>query len=305
MILFPVGNPPSSCPFMIDSSSKASSFDSGPAAGDSGPPGGDSDHAAGISIHEVTVRYSAQAPVLNGLSLEIAPGEILALVGASGSGKSTLLRSIAKLLEPSEGRITLQGAHANRRTGDLAYVFQDATLLPWRTVRQNVQLPFEIGARGGSDRRTVEDPLSTARNPSDRVLAALESVGLAPATHRQFPRELSGGMRMRTSIARALVTDPSILLLDEPFAALDDLLRTKLNDLILDLWSRRRRTIVFVTHNIAEAAYLSHRVAVLGKGSIFKILDNSLAWPRSREQRTSLEFAEFYGQISQTLSEAS
>ncbi len=244
--------------------------------------------ATGISIQGVSVSY-ADHVVLDQLSLNVKPGEIVALLGASGCGKSTLLRAIAKLISIQAGHIEF--SKPIERAGELAFVFQDATLLPWRTVEENVRLPTELG-RGG--------------RPSDKaaIRRALSAVGLHEQDLRKFPRELSGGMRMRTSIARALLTEPSILLLDEPFAALDDILRTRLNELLLELWEQRRRTILFVTHNIAEAVYLSHRIAVFGMGQIADVVDNPLAWPRRAEQRAESDFAEFYGRISRILHDA-
>ncbi len=231
--------------------------------------------------------------MLDDLSIEINPGEIIALLGASGCGKSTMLRAIAGLQPIQSGKIEF--TEHSRRSGDLAFVFQDATLLPWRTVLENVSLPFELGSAG----RSAE--ASSATNPGATVRDALRSVGLTESEFGKFPRQLSGGMRMRTSIARALVTDPSVMLLDEPFAALDDILRTRLNTLLLELWSQRRRTIVFVTHNIAEAIYLSHRIAIFGLGKLAAILDNPLPWPRTSEQRASTDFGNFYSHVSQQL----
>lgn len=236
----------------------------------------------------MTVKFGLHK-VIDQLSLEVKPGEIVALLGASGCGKSTLLRAIAKLVPFTSGRIEF--SKPIRRAGDLAFVFQDATLLPWRTVEENVRLPLELGSWGRSDEQ------STIRN-------VLNSVGLEEMDLAKFPPQLSGGMRMRTSIARALITEPSILLLDEPFAALDDILRTRLNELLLNLWQQRQRTVLFVTHNIAEAIYLSHRIAIFGVGRIAKVVDNPIAWPRRAEQRTATEFAEFFGHISRTLAEA-
>ncbi len=255
--------------------------------------------AAGISINSLCVQYGAGASILESLSLEIRAGEIVALVGASGCGKSTLLKSIARLIEPVSGSISFNRPTPLRRNGDLSYVFQDPTLLPWRTVEENVKLPIELG----SNRERGMDRAADSQW-AQRIAETLSSVGLERHTFRRFPRELSGGMKMRASIARALVTDPTILLLDEPFAALDDLLRTRMNELVLELWEQKRRTIVFVTHNIAEAAYLSHRVAVLGGGRVASLLDNPLPWPRSAKFRTTTEFAEFYGKISGSLARA-
>ena len=244
--------------------------------------------ATGIGIRDLVVKLGNQT-VLSGLSLDVAPGELVALLGASGCGKSTLLRAIARLVSPLAGDVTF--SKPNRRAGDLAFVFQDATLLPWRTVAENVALPLQLGNRGRDC--SLAD-----------IHSALAAVGLDECDYAKFPRELSGGMRMRTSIARALVTDPSILLLDEPFAALDDILRNRLNDLLLELWQERQRTILFVTHNIAEAVYLSHRIAIFGNGKIAEVVNNPLPWPRCAAQRSSPEFAAFFGKVSQKLAAA-
>ncbi|MBX3420011.1 MAG: ABC transporter ATP-binding protein [Pirellulaceae bacterium] len=254
--------------------------------------------AAGLEIHGLSIGFGQASPVIDGLELSVCAGEIVALVGASGCGKSTLLRAVAGLQPYQAGTIQATGSTPIRRLGDLAFVFQDATLLPWRTTYENVALPFEL-QRARYHRRL------SAEKMQQRVAEALESVELGSESWHRFPRQLSGGMKMRASIARALVTDPSLLLLDEPFAALDDLLRSKLNQLLLELWQRRRRTILFVTHNIAEAAYLSHRIVVLGGQRVSRIISNSLGWPRSHQQRSSVEFAHMYGSISSALSEAS
>lgn len=240
------------------------------------------------------MQFGAQAQILRELDLQIAPGEILALVGASGCGKSTLLRAIAGLVPPSAGSIQFSAG----ATGKMSYVFQDATLLPWRTVIENVRLPLEL-------RRSHPDiSAGSAEHQTSQISEVLHSVGLEPSAWHRYPRELSGGMRMRASIARALVTNPEILLLDEPFAALDDLLRIRLNELLLELWHARPRTVLFVTHNIAEAVYMSHRIAVFGRGRIATLIENQLDWPRAAEQRTELKFAEQYGAVSHALSRA-
>ena len=258
------------------------------------PHSGDDFRTGGILIRDLTVRYQSGQAILEQLSIDIEAGEILGLVGASGCGKSTLLRALAGLLSPAAGQIEID--HRPRTPepqGDaLAYVFQDPTLLPWRNVIENVRLPLELrGAR------------QVATEENRAIAEALRAVGLEESAWSKFPRQLSGGMRMLTSIARALVTDPDILLLDEPFAALDDLLRTRMNELILQIWQQRPRTILFVTHNIAEAVYMSHRVAVFGNRRIARLIDNQLPWPRTAQQRVTHEFAEQYGLISSTLGE--
>lgn len=248
-----------------------------------------SNAATGIAVNGLVVEYEKGVPILDDLSLAIEPGEIVALLGASGCGKSTLLRTIADLISPASGGISFSPKMT--RSSELSYVFQDPTLLPWRTVEENVRLPLELGRQANVE-------------ALKRIGEVLASVGLREETHGQFPRQLSGGMKMRTSLARAIINDPSVLLLDEPFAALDDLLRSKMNELILNLWAERKRTILFVTHNIAEAAFLSHRVAVFGKGQIAQVLNNPLPWPRNKELRNQTQFAELYGQISHGLAEA-
>lgn len=258
--------------------------------------------AVGLKVDGLSFAYPGSPQnVLDKLSVDIEPGEIVALLGSSGCGKSTFLRAVAGLITPQSGEVHFCGDHSNRRAGDTAFVFQDATLLPWRTVRQNVCLPFELGRRSSGDSSQGTD---AARESLDRKVAgALDAVGLGAQDFAKFPRELSGGMRMRTSIARALVTDPNVLLLDEPFAALDEILRMRLNDLVLNLWQQRTRTILFVTHNIAEAIYLSHRIAILDRGRVQAIVDNSLDWPREARQRTTREFAELFGKISEQLAQ--
>jgi len=252
----------------------------------------------GLVCRDVCIGFDGRDNVLEDLNLQVMPGEIVALVGASGCGKSTLLRAIAGLQPCRAGTIHRAGSESELRREDVSFVFQDPTLLPWRTAFQNVCLPLELRSS-----RLARKPLVSELN--QRVSAALESVNLTADSWNRFPRQLSGGMKMRTSIARALVTEPRLLLLDEPFAALDDLLRTKLNGLLLDLWQLHGQTILFVTHNIAEALWLSHRVAVFGNKKIAQFLDNPLTWPRNMDQRTSLEFARQYGRISQALAEVS
>ena len=215
---------------------------------------------------------------LDPIHLDVAKAEFLSLLGPSGCGKTTLLRIIAGLSEPSAGecRLALDSAdRAASAAGRIGFVFQDSTLMPWSTVLGNVLLPFRLAGRVGAAEH-------------DRALAELNAVGLA-RFERAYPRQLSGGMRMRVSIARALVTDPDLLLLDEPFAALDEITRLALNDDLLRLWESRRATVVFVTHSVFESVYLSTRIAILSSrpGRIVADLAVDLPQPRERVLRTS------------------
>jgi NitT/TauT family transport system ATP-binding protein len=196
-------------------------------------------------------------------------GAFVALLGPSGCGKSTLLRLIAGLESPSAGTIRIADENSNGAPGRTAFVFQDAHLLPWRTVLDNVALPLELR---GVDR-------DEARR---RALAPLAEVELADEV-RAFPDQLSGGMRMRVSIARALVTEPSLLLLDEPFAALDELTRLRLDERLRALWERRRMTVLFVTHSLSEAVFLSNRAIVMSKRPAKIVLDHGLSLPNERD----------------------
>jgi NitT/TauT family transport system ATP-binding protein len=198
---------------------------------------------------------------LDGLDLDVGPGEFVALLGPSGCGKSTLLRLVAGLDRVDAGSVEVDGA-------GIAFVFQDAHLLPWRTVLANVALPLEL--RGDPP----EARLAEAR-------AAVAQVGLADAAERR-PAELSGGMRMRVSLARALVTHPRLLLLDEPFAALDELTRYRLDDQLRALWLSRGMTVLFVTHAITEAAYLAERAVVFSPRPARIVLDHRVDLPRER-----------------------
>jgi NitT/TauT family transport system ATP-binding protein len=225
---------------------------------------------------------------LQGIDLSVAPGAFLSLLGPSGCGKSTLLRAIAGLTPPSEGRVALQGvAH-----GKIGFVFQEPTLMPWATVWDNVFLPLRL--------------MGVSREQAaPKIEATLASVGL-DAFAKTYPRELSGGMKMRVSIARALVTDPQLLLLDEPFAALDEITRFKLNEDLLALWQSHRWTVIFVTHSVFESVFLSNRIVVMTKrpGRIAADVPIDLAYPREAALRTQSDYTALCARLSHTLAEA-
>ncbi len=242
-----------------------------------------------LFCRDLYVRYGEGADVLRGVNCDIPSGEIVSLVGPSGCGKTTLLRVLAGLQAASSGCVQIDPpARATR--GEIAFVFQQPTLLPWRRAIENVMLAVQL----------CGDPASASesRRRAEQELTAME---LPAEAFTRFPRELSGGMRMRVSLARALVTRPSVLLLDEPFAALDDLARSALGELLLRRWDQRPFTAVLVTHNIAEAALLSHRVCVLRDGKIGDIINDDLSRPRDEGVRTSAEFGKLYRQISAAL----
>jgi NitT/TauT family transport system ATP-binding protein len=251
--------------------------------------------SSAVSCDGVTVQFADGKKILDQLCLEVRAGEIVSLLGPSGCGKSTLLRAIAGLQPLSSGKVLTSSADTDSKL-ELSFVFQDPTLLPWRTVSENVMLPLQL--------RRAQQGDASSEDQSRKVEDALEQVGLGREHLRKFPSELSGGMRMRASLARALITDPAIMLLDEPFAALDDILRTRLNELLLELWQRRRRTILFVTHNIAEAIFLSHRIAILSEGRIFRWIEIPWKYPRNRSIRSDAGFGAMYGQIAEQLAEA-
>jgi NitT/TauT family transport system ATP-binding protein len=211
--------------------------------------------------------FATGTEAIAGLDLDIAAGSFVALLGPSGCGKSTLLRLVAGLDQPDSGEVTV-GDDEARPARSIAYVFQDPHLMPWRRNIDNVALPLELAGVPPRERR-------------EKALAALEKVGLADAAER-YPGELSGGMRMRASLARALVIRPQILLLDEPFAALDELTRHRLDDQLRALWIDLGMTVLFVTHAIGEAAYLAERAVVFSRRPARIVADRILDLPRER-----------------------
>jgi NitT/TauT family transport system ATP-binding protein len=254
---------------------------------------------AGIELvcaDAVGLVFAGPVIALEGVSFSLAQGEFVAIVGPSGCGKSTVLRLIAGLLSASRGRITVAGTSpqlARRERTRMSLVFQDATLLPWRNVESNIRLPLELQKKPRHEHAVL-------------VGQGLAMIGLADFAKR-YPNQLSGGMRMRVSLARALVTAPDMLLLDEPFAALDDITRQELNDELHQLWDRHRWTGVFVTHNIAEAVFLSQRILVMSArpGRVVAEIAVPFASPRSPELRTTPEFAQLTAQVSACLRRAS
>ena len=238
--------------------------------------------------------YANGVVALRGLDLEVGEGEFLSLLGPSGCGKSTVLRLVAGLGDVSGGRIEWSGGdgRAGLPQGDIGFVFQEPTLMPWATVWKNVVLPLKL--RG-----------VPAAQADARVREAIAMVGLA-GFERAFPRELSGGMKMRVSIARALVTHPRLLLMDEPFASLDEITRFKLDNDLLALWARQRWTVVFVTHSVYESVYLSTRIAVMtarpGRTASEVVVEAPA--PRDDSFRTSALYNEYCRHVSARLAEA-
>jgi NitT/TauT family transport system ATP-binding protein len=246
-----------------------------------------------VALRGVSKTFPSGTHALESLDLEIRAGEFLTLLGPSGCGKSTALRIIAGLSEPTAGIVAWPSAASpSQEDKRIGFVFQEPTLMPWASVFKNVRLPLVL----------TREPTA---NRSERAEAALERVGLA-GFRDVYPRELSGGMRMRVSIARALVTGPQLLLMDEPFAALDEITRFKLNDDLLRMWQASRTTVVFVTHSVFESVYLSSRVVVMAArpGRVFAELAVDAPHPRDLNFRTSAEYADYCRRASEVLAQA-
>jgi NitT/TauT family transport system ATP-binding protein len=248
-----------------------------------------------VSIRNVSKQFANGTVAIHGVDLDLRDGEFVSLLGPSGCGKSTLLRIIAGLGAPSSGTIEWPTA-PHRASGeahpDLGFVFQDPTLMPWSNTLRNVMLPLTLAGIGTGE----------AEASSAEMLALVGLKGFETS----YPRELSGGMKMRVSIARALVTHPKILLMDEPFAALDEITRHKLNDDLLALWWRNRFTAVFVTHSVFESVYLSQRIVVMAArpGRVMADLANEAPYPRDALFRTSADYAHLCRVASETLKQA-
>lgn len=235
-----------------------------------------------LAFDEVTKRFADGTQALRPVNFSVEEGEFVSIVGPSGCGKSTLLRVAAGLTAASSG-----ATHVG--TDRIGYVFQDATLLPWRTVRRNIELLAELHGVPKAERR-------------QRAAEAIVTVGLT-GSETKFPRALSGGMKMRASLARALTMSPELFLFDEPFGALDEITRERLNDELLRLFVQRRFAGLFVTHSVAEAVYLSTRVVVMSDrpGRVVADLEVPFEYPRRQELRYTAKFAEFAGTVSSML----
>ncbi|MFV2055498.1 MAG: ABC transporter ATP-binding protein [Thiohalomonadales bacterium] len=253
------------------------------------------EHVGGdkLIIDKVHFSYNQGAPIFDGLPVEVNPGEFLSIIGPSGCGKTTLLNLLSGFLEPDSGTVKLRGEAISPEDPHFGYVFQQATLFPWLTTVENVQ--FGLKMEGKLD----------AKEMREKATRYLELVGLA-GFEDYLPRALSGGMQQRVSLARALVMEPRLLLMDEPFGALDAITREVMNDELLRLWDELGQTVVFITHDIDEAIYLSDRVLVLNKppGGIFKDLQNDLPRPRSGPvTRTSDLFWQYKKQLIADIAE--
>ena len=246
-----------------------------------------------VSLRELGVAFDSgreHVTALQNISVDLPEHGFVSLLGPSGCGKSTLLRVVADLIAPTAGSVSVLGGDAAtaRRNRELGFVFQDAALLPWRTVLGNVRLPLEVG---DADASSADSP--------DRLLAL---VGLA-GREKAYPHELSGGMRQRVAIARALVCRPRILLMDEPFGALDEITRDRLNAELLRIWEQTGTTVLFVTHSIQEAVFLSQQVLVLSAhpGRVRELVTIDLPYPRTPEVRDTPEFTALAARLRRTL----
>lgn len=254
-------------------------------------------HAAPPAIEVLSAEkiYPNGTRALLPVDLTIRQGEFVSLLGPSGCGKSTLLKMIAALIEPSDGKLMLfrRDRREKQRDLPLSFVFQEATLMPWSSVHKNVRLPLDLAGVPRAEADT-------------RVREILELVGLGQFGH-VLPRELSGGMQMRVSIARGLVTRPKVLLMDEPFGALDEITRNKLDSDLLQLWQEQNLTVVFVTHSIQEAVFLSQRVIMMAArpGRVVDDISIDAPFPRDDEFRVSQQFTQYAQQLQRGLFAAS
>ncbi|MHA1544821.1 MAG: ABC transporter ATP-binding protein [Alphaproteobacteria bacterium] len=245
-----------------------------------------------VRLEKVSKKFSNGTIALDGFDLELARGDFLSLLGPSGCGKSTALRLIAGLSGATGGHINWAAQDQGQARPEIGFVFQEPTLMPWATLAENVYLPLRLKGRSRASCR-------------DEVAQALDLVDLAQFAN-SYPRELSGGMKMRASIARAIVVKPKLLLMDEPFAALDEITRFKLNNDLLHLWQRLGWTVIFVTHSVFESVYLSNRILVMAARPGRKIdeIDIGAAYPRGDDFRVSSEYSTYCREASALLARA-
>ena len=241
-----------------------------------------------ISYRDVSRRFELGDEsflALDRLSLDVADSEFVTVVGPSGCGKSTALNIAAGLVEPSEGEVLVDGEAVHGPGPERGMIFQQYALFPWLTVRQNVEFGLRIARIGAKERQRIANHF-------------IELVGLTRFADA-LPKTLSGGMRQRCAIARAYAVNPKILLMDEPFGALDALTRVQMQDQLLETWSREKRTVMFITHDVDEAVYLANRVVVMAArpGRLYKIIPVDLPYPRTEEMRLSAEFAEIRNSV--------
>lgn len=242
-----------------------------------------------VALQSIGKTFPNSVVALRDTSFVVRQREFVSLLGPSGCGKSTALRIIAGLIEPSSGNVIWRDGAPKGASGEIGFVFQEPTLMPWASVAANVYLPMKLA---GVEKRAA----------MPRIREALTRVGL-DAFENAYPRELSGGMKMRVSIARALVTRPGLLLMDEPFAALDEITRFHLNNDLLALWAAMQQTAIFVTHSVFESVYLSSRILVMTQrpGRIFADIPIDAPYPRNEAFRTSADYAALCRKVSQAL----
>jgi len=242
-----------------------------------------------IALEGVSKQFRGGTLALQNVSMHVEKDEFVALLGPSGCGKSTLLRLVSGLTPATSGVIAVNGMTPVNARELMSFIFQDATLLPWRTVERNVGLGLELEHAARTERKA-------------KVTQMLELVGLSQVAQR-YPRQLSGGMKMRVSIARALISRPRILLLDEPFAALDEMSRDRLNEELLRLYLEQHWTVLFVTHSVSEAVFLSTRIVILAPhpGRIAHVVPIDLPWPRTAETRLTAAYEEQVARVSRLL----
>ena len=247
-----------------------------------------------IKLKKVNKVFENGTEALKGMDIDVFKGQFISFLGPSGCGKSTVLRMISGLLNPTSGQIEIykKTLNSSSKSSEIGFVFQDSTLMPWATVEDNVYLPLRL--KGTSKEKVRED-----------IEEILSKVGLIEF-RKSYPRELSGGMKMRVSIARALIVKPKLLLMDEPFAALDEITRFKLNDDVMSFWKNSNLTVIFVTHSVFESVYLSNRVVVMAPRPGRVIADIALNdnYPRTDEYRTTPEYAKNCRMVSKYLKKA-